>query len=315
MKKIISLLLSVMIPWGIQAQLPDPLYVDNDQTVYLVFESPVTFIDMGSTDYTNLVEGEIVLLRCVEPNPKPTSLFIKTANNIYVTHIDFKADPEKISYDLRFPSETQSSVSGPGPKYKEKDTQTYATVSTDKVAAPVSKDAQERELSLSESELPTIIQNRILVENRVSNVQNPDDRQKVWKLLQNEGVSVSEGYTANKLSILLTSCYVDDKYIYLRFLLKNKSSIGFKIDFFSFYLEESKKMKRRSASQGQNLIVRLEETVKEVGPKMTEEMVYAIDLYALENSDKLSVRINELDGERTLNFDIPGRVITNAKRF
>ena len=270
--------------------LPDKIEVSPYHTVYIVFNSEIELIDIGTGDFIYQkpdTNGDMIFLKAADVNVEPTSIMIRTKNKIYVSTLVYTDEPDTYMYDLR--SKTEPSDTKVTKKEKSKS---------------------------KEDGTPEIATYREKKGNRNYLLDNADVKSKVWKVLQDPNAKFFNiGNSSNGLFLQLTNIYVDKRYFYIKLAFENTTSIGFDIDFLSMELEESGKTKKRAAIQSKIMTVKYYETVKSIPPNSQEALVYVIDSYAFENKDNLIIRVNELEGERALEIKVKGKELLDAERL
>jgi hypothetical protein len=81
----------------------DTIFVSSSKNTYVVFNSEVTFLDLGTKDFVGLMDGKSVILKAVKDSPIPTSVFIKYGpeEKIYHGTIVFMENPATTFVDFR----------------------------------------------------------------------------------------------------------------------------------------------------------------------------------------------------------------------
>lgn len=125
------------------------------------------------------------------------------------------------------------------------------------------------------------------------------------------------GFISSNMDGAVTVIRNDDKNTYLKFVVKNKTSIPFKLDFISFqYYQDMKKgTLRKSKKAPLDVFPLAEPTIKEIGPGTTEALLYVIPTYALANNGYLMVLVRESSGDRVLKIKISGSTIQKSPQL
>lgn len=279
-----------------QAKLPEKISVGDGNSVYIVFDSEITTVDIGSNDFIQHIPSnnkDMIFIKASFKDAPGTSLMVRTLNDVYVTNLEYAEQPEQPLYDLRVRRRT------PRPQELE-------SASTELPSSNVTTDP----------DMPEVIKSRVEGDNRDHQLDNPDVKEKVWKMIDNTQLDYTlYGDVQNNMTFMISNLYVDSKYMYVKLKVLNESSLPFNVDFISFELNESAKLKKNSAVQNKLLDVKYYESIKTSKPSTNEDMVFVFDIYAFENKDKFKIRMNEIDGERALEFWIPGKEVAKAERF
>ncbi|MEM6342970.1 MAG: DUF4138 domain-containing protein [Bacteroidota bacterium] len=120
------------------------------------------------------------------------------------------------------------------------------------------------------------------------------------------------GITENHLELMLQTVRNDGQASYLKFGLRNDSSMPFVLDFVGFRFREP--TKGRELADVLTVIEPLvAETVAEVGAKTEASYLFAIPLYALPRRASLEVIFRERNGSRSLMVSVPMNYLLTAK--
>lgn len=135
------------------------------------------------------------------------------------------------------------------------------------------------------------------------------------KGLRNELVNI--GCISPNFDAGVTNIRNDNDNTYLKLVLKNKSSIPFKLDFISFqYFQEMKKGTfKQSRKAPVDVFPINEQSIKEISPDKTEALVYAIPIWALSDNGYLMILIREEKGDRKIKIKVDGTTIQQAKQL
>lgn len=296
MKKITSLIVISLLSSFAIGQKLDTIYVSTNRTVVAIFASRILSVDLGTTDFIYDVDQntlDMIKLKSAFPNVQPTSYMVRTEKELYTGIIAFKPLTGRLQYDFRINEQIKQSLT-------KEEGQSRAVEREKKVSASTPKAIKQREFE----------------ENRYANIEDEDVKRKVWDIFNKEEIHFyTYAHKANDMIFSLTNLYVDSKYLYLKMSINNPTSISFNIDFVSFELETKGKKTKNSAEQTKLFYSSIYESVKRIEPQSKTDVIYVIDLYAFEKKDKLTIKINELKGERTFNIQVPGSEINNAKRI
>lgn len=300
-------------------QAIDTVEVSTSKTTYILLDSDVNLVDIGTKEFVGIPKENMVILKAIRENAAPTSLMVRTKTGVHVWMLKYAANPKQILINKQTYQSAQPLV------------QTNATkieAATDKSQLPYSKPGQPAENKGYQSaqqydqrnierygneEMPSFIQVREDRGNRHVDVRDPMMQKKFFHILKQKRTVKDVGEISNGIYFMLQNVFVDREHLYLTITINNTSSISFDLDFISFERKQGKTFKRKEALSTMMLDVQHYETVYSVAPSTEENLVYAIKLFALQDTDTVLVKLNEIGGVRTINFTIPAKLITTAK--
>ena len=122
------------------------------------------------------------------------------------------------------------------------------------------------------------------------------------------------GFVSSCLDAAITVIRNDDKYTYLNFLVKNKTSIPYHLDFISFqyYQHLSKGLLRKSRKMPNDVLPFYKTDVSAVEAFKTQSLVYVIPSFGLAENGFLQVLFRETKGDRVLKIKICGETIQKS---
>ena len=122
------------------------------------------------------------------------------------------------------------------------------------------------------------------------------------------------GFISSSLDAAITVVRNDNRYTYLKFLIQNKTSIPYKLDFISFqYYQHLSRGFFRKAKKGVLDVFPVQRSdLKEIDPLRTQAMVYVIPSFGLSDSGYLLVLFRERTGDRILKIKVDGHVIQKS---
>jgi hypothetical protein len=284
---------------SIKAQLPTQIEAGIEHSTYIVFPSNITVVDVGTQDFIYSIpdsNNDMIFIKAASSAAQRTSIMIRTENEVYVSYLVYKEDPSKLLFDLRVNNVSE-----------------LITSYSSQIAGEITKKKTKKK---EKNMVPEIVQVRMDEKTRDARLDNPYVKEKTWSLFDSPKESnILFGDSRNKLALVTKGIYVDSAYMYIKLNFENNSSLPFEIDFASFQLDESAKMKKKAAVQEKLLEVLYQESCSIIKPEDNEDIVYVFDIYPIENKDKIIIRFTELNGERTLEFYIPGKEFSNAIRI
>lgn len=144
------------------------------------------------------------------------------------------------------------------------------------------------------------------VENKLKNI---------LKLSKNVNIVAKK----QQVEVNLLNLYNDNEATFLRFSLKNKSSIIYDLDYVSFaYIEKRKQKAKKINSLNSHLqevepLIKVEKLITEAGK--SNEYLYALPLYSTTENGYLQIIFREKAGLRSITIDIPFKKILSAELF
>ena len=148
--------------------------------------------------------------------------------------------------------------------------------------------------------------------------QDLERKQMETKLRKVNNLSSNIFFMAEKQDILakLLNLYNDHTATYLKFSLKNQSSIVYDLDYVSFAYVEKRTHKQKKLNTVNSGFLEVEPLVKieKILTKSNEtnEYFYALPLYSTTEDGHLQVIFREKNGLRSVTFEIPFKKILNA---
>ncbi|GAB4039918.1 MULTISPECIES: DUF4138 domain-containing protein [unclassified Spirosoma] len=91
---------SILLP--ATAQHLDTITVSVEGTSYVIFDEPISLVNLGTKAYVGKVENERMLfLKALAPNATPTTLLIQAGSKLFTGYIRYERNPSKSFYDYR----------------------------------------------------------------------------------------------------------------------------------------------------------------------------------------------------------------------
>ncbi len=267
----------------------DSVFVSHDKTTYLVFDNPfqpnTDFVDLGTTGFHSKIEGEAVFLKASAKGSSPTTLMIKNGDTYYHGVIGYREHPEKMFYDYRR-SGTDPNSGTPVPEVK----------SSQAIPAKTPGSVNQ-EVSSNDKQL--------LVEERL-------------ETLMNSPVEIRTlGVVQDRIILAVTNVMADDKALYLKLLINNKSSGKYEIDFVNFQFVEPSKGNslKKSPSKTIDVYPITQTQGQTVNAYQKQWLGYALPLFNISDRGKLIISFREINGSRILKLEVPAKTILKTKVF
>jgi|CXWL01.1.fsa_nt_gi hypothetical protein len=253
----------------------DTVFCDIQNTTCINFPEEVTLVDVGNPQqYVAKIQGNLVFVKPVKDNVPSTTILIKSGPSIYHGTLTYNKTGKVKPYYYEIKSVVQGEVNN----IKKESNST------------IKKD--ESKISVTD----TSVREKIEVFSKI--------KSEIRTL----------GFISKNVDAAVTVIRNDEKNTYLKLIVKNKSSIPFKLDFISFqYYQDMKKGSfRKSKKAPLDVFPIAEPTIKEIAPDKSEGLPYVIPAYALANNGYLMVLIRESAGDRVLKIKIEGSTIQDA---
>lgn len=266
----------------------DTIFCDTKNTSYMIFLEDVTLCDVGYVDdYAAQVRGNIVFVKALKENAPATTLLIKSGKEIYFGMLKFKEKNQKYYYDFKNPAV----VSAGSTSIKD----SIRTTKIIKAEEPNPAKANESKVVSSDPLLKEKMLEFIKIKNELSTL----------------------GFISSSLDVALTVIRNDNNNTFLKIILKNKSSIPYKLDFISFqYYQDMKKGAIRKAKKAPMDVFPVGEPgIKEIAGGKTELLPYVIPSYALSNEGYLMLLVRESSGDRVLKIKVNGSLIQDSPQL
>ena len=265
----------------------DTVFCDIQNTSCINLSEEVTLVDVGNPQqFVAQIKGNLVFVKPVKENILPTTILIKSGKNIYHGTLVYNKTGKTKPYYYEIKSaggETNTAKK----ETKNSDIKNNSLLS------------EKENPSVEVTSADTIIKNKI----------------EVFKKIKSEIKTL--GFISENVDAAVTVIRNDENNTYLKLIVKNKSSLPFKLDFISFqYYQDMKKGAFRKSKKAPIDVFPVgEPAIKEVAPSKSEALPYVIPAYALSNNGYLMVLIRESTGDRVLKIKIDGSVIQGSEQL
>lgn len=258
----------------------DTIFCSLNNTSTMVFKGNVSLLNIGNPDDFNAeIKTNIVNIKPVRANVPSTTLLIKSGDEVFYGTLAYLGKNRRFFYDLTGPKKTQ---------------ETGLNKATNEAVG-------KKEDSIAYKQ------------------KHPDKtlNEKIEEFGKLKAEIVTLGCISPTFTAAVTVIRNDKDYTYLKLVLKNKSSIPFRLDFISFqYFEEMKKGSFKQSKKAPiDVFPMNDQPIKEITPGSTQGLVYAIPIWALSDNGYLMILIREEKGNRKLKIKIDGATIQNANQF
>jgi len=265
----------------------DTVFCDIQNTSCINLSEEVTLVDVGNPQqYVAQIKGNLVFVKPVKENIPPTTILIKSGKNIYHGTLVYNRSGKTKPYYYEI-----KSAGG--------ETNTAKKEARNSDAKNNSLSSEKENTSVEVTSADTTIKNKI----------------EVFRKIKSEIKTL--GFISENVDAAVTVIRNDENNTYLKLIVKNKSSLPFKLDFISFqYYQDMKKGAFRKSKKAPIDVFPVgEPAIKEVAPSKNEALPYVIPAYALSNNGYLMVLIRESTGDRVLKIKIDGSVIQGSSQL
>jgi hypothetical protein len=125
------------------------------------------------------------------------------------------------------------------------------------------------------------------------------------------------GFISRFMDAAVTLIRNDEKNTFLKIVVKNKSSIPYRLDFISFqYFRHLKKgFVKKAKAEGMDVFPLASPAMQEILPFSCQPLAYAIPSFGLADKGYLMVSFRESSGDRVLKIKVGGAEIQQAQVF
>ncbi|GAB3283806.1 hypothetical protein GCM10027347_60560 [Larkinella harenae] len=262
MKRFVLLILT-LLSRCMQAQEIDTIRVPLDGTSYLIFDEPISLVNLGTKAYLGKVEDRLLFVKALTDRAEPTTLLVQAGGTLFTGYLQFARKPKKNFYDYRQTGRLS--------------------------AAPPSTPSKTAPATLTSSDLPFEAMKTLRMNTSVK---------------QSSGGMVME----------CVQLFNDEQHTYIRFTVRNTTTIGYRVDLVSFTYKEklARRLHNKVAPQYEEMapVDRREPAHIEAG--RSEDFYYALPLYSTTDKGFLEVIFREQVGARIVTVEIPSTKIKDA---
>ena len=258
----------------------DTVFCDIQNTSYINLPEEVILVDVGNPEqYAAQIKGNLVFVKPVKENVPATTILIKSGATIYHGTLVYNTAGKTKPYYYEIKSGGKGEVN---------------TIK------------KETKNNLDKENTPAVIS---VTDTSIKN------KIEIFRQLKSEIKTL--GFISQNVDAAVTVIRNDENSTYLKLIIKNKTSLPFKLDFISFqYYQDMKKGSfRKSRKAPLDVFPVGEPSIKEIASGKSEALPYVIPSYALANNGYLMVLIRESTGDRVLKLKIEGDVIQSSARL
>lgn len=257
----------------------DTVFCDIQNTSCVNFPEEVTLVDVGNPQqYVAQIKNNLVFVKPVKENISPTTILVRSGQIVYHGTLTYNKTGKVKPYYYEIKSPANEDIKA------------------------IKKEQTSEVKSENESKI---------------SVMDTSIKEKVGVFSKIKSEIKTLGFISNNVDAAVTVIRNDNNNTYLKLIVKNKSSLPFKLDFISFqYYQDMKKGSfRKSKKAPLDVFPIAEPTIKEIAPNKSEALSYVIPAYALANNGYLMVLIRESAGDRVLKIRVEGSVIQAADQL
>lgn len=257
--------------------LPYALEVAYDKTVHIIFPSPVSYVDLGSSiimaGKAPETENVLRVKASVDGFDNETNLgVICKDGSFYSFNVRFSSEPKKLNIEMA------DMFAGASSNLPANKSDIYFTELGD--SSPV------------------------LVHLIMKTIYSNDNRfiKHIGTRMYGLEYTVSGIYTYNNM-------------LYINTRLKNRNDIPYNVDFVKFKIIDKEKSKRTAMQEIEIKPIRAYNNQPIIDSDKTENTIWAFDLFTLDNDKLLEITMYEKKGSRTLTFTLDSDALLMAKKI
>lgn len=257
--------------------LPYALEVAYDKTVHIIFPSPVSYVDLGSTvimaGKAPQTENVLRVKASIDGFDNETNLGVICKDGaFYSFNVKFSKEPKKLNIEM---------------------SDMFAGANSN---LPVNKsDIYFSELGDSSP---------VLVQLIMKTIYGNDNR-----FIKHIGTRMYG------LEYTLCGIYTYNNMLYLDTRVKNRNDIPYNVDFVKFKIIDKEKSKRTAMQENVITPLRSYNNLGVIESQKTENTVWAFDLFTLHQDKLLEVTMYEKKGGRILSFTVDSEALLMAKKI
>ena len=270
-------------------EVKDTVWASQTVTTYMLFPSAIELVDLGTKLYGFRKEGNTLMLKTADTEAPPTSFLIRCEDGtIYQGVIAAAVRPKKNLYT--FGEYGAPAGSPPAP-----------LASAGKPPAEAS--------NVPAPELSDVVE----VAGEQYSIKKL--REYARQLSQRPVQFRSYGEYKDRIEFVLTHMAVHKRVLLVALTLFNKSSVTYKVDYLEFKNATSRRGVALYASQSSGLEPLMTDYPPEVLPNQKSVLLLALPISGINGKTDLVTTVRELDGSRTLEFQVPGGVLLRSANF
>lgn len=256
----------------------DTIFVNEKVTSYIILPKEVDMVDVGSPkSYGTQFQENSVFLKATGPNKELSTLLIKCGKEYYFGIIKYSLQNQNFMYDLKSTIPTRDNTS--------------FTASPGQKSNTIEINNTEQDTSVYAGVIPRFLK----LTAEVSTL----------------------GFLTPFMDAAVTVIRNDKDKTYLKFIVKNKTSLPYKLDFISFqyYQDHQKGDISKSKKVATDVFPLYSPNIKEVAPLKTIGLGYVIPAFALANKGYLLVMFREEKGDRVLKIKISNDFLLKCREL
>ncbi len=110
----------------------------------------------------------------------------------------------------------------------------------------------------------------------------------------------------------LNGVFVQDKVMYLRVSIKNRSNINYDIDQLRFFVRDRKRAKRTASQEVEIRPVDIQNNTNNIVAQSSDTIVFAVPKFTLPDKKYLSIQLMEKNGGRHMELKVKNKSLVNA---
>lgn len=257
----------------------DTVFCTSNNTSYMIFPDSVDLIDIGNPDdFAGQIEDNSVFIKALNPAKESSTILIKMRGEFYYGVLSYKKNNTKFYYDFK-----KKIKGGSGEESKLVDNKNIEAKTLSKASIQADKLLEEKVMNFMKikSEINTLGFISEFIDAGVGVIRNDNDK------------------------------------TLIKIIVRNKSSIPYKLDFISFqYFQDQKKgLGKKSKKVPSDVFPLYSPSQLEINPATTSSLGYVIPVFALANNGYLMITFRESQGDRVLKIKIKSNYIQGCKQL
>lgn len=277
-----------------QSSAQDTIQVCNENSVYIIFPSKIVFIDVGNRDnFSADDDGKNTFsIKAMNNNVGVSPMLINTEDGTVYSFILYPTNKiKKYFYDYRGKTDKKEVEKPKEHKLSE--------VNGTEIYAINVKEELHKDASANESKQIVDIEELM---------------GKMTKVLKTKNEETSYGVISDLLKASVSVIRNDKNVTYLKVLIKNNTSIEYKLDFISFeYVQVLNKGFMKAKKEKKiDVFPLFPPPEKFIEANKSAAIGYCIPVFGLSNKGYLMISFREKNGDRVIKIKVPGKVIQKS---
>jgi hypothetical protein len=266
----------------------DTIYVNKKNTSYIILPQKIDLVDIGNPQqYAQQFQENSVFLKALAANADFSTILIKCGSDYYFGILKYSDSNKKFMYDFKV---TASLTKKQVMNLKGEAVVTRTTIMEGTNGAVTTENTADTKDSTGLAEI-------------------------VGRFIKIPKEHTTMGFISPFIDAAVTAIRNDKDKTYLKFVVHNKASLPYKLDFISFqyFLDKQKGPLKKSKKVGNDVFPLYTPNLSIIPPLKTTALGYVVPSFALANKGYLMVIFREEQGDRVLKIKIIPEHLLGAK--